>query len=83
MLLEKRLPRREEHRSANVQPDPFPVISPSRIDDGAVPDVLRRCPAGFRRVGGGGGCILSHFVVFIIVVVIVVVAVVSVANVMR
>lgn len=81
LLLEKRLPSREEHRSANVQPDPFPVISPSWIDDGAVPGVLRRCAATFRRVGGGGGRALSRFIVFVIVVI--VVAVVSVATVMR
>ena len=83
MLLEKRLPRREEHRSADVQPDPFAVIPPCRIDDGAVPEVLRRRPACFRRVSGGGGRALAHFVVFVIVVVIVDVAVVSVATVKR
>lgn len=82
MLLKKRLPRREEHRSADVQPNPFPIIPPARIDDGAVPGVLRRRPAGFRRVGGGGGHGLPRLVVFVIVVVIVV-AVVSVATVVR
>lgn len=79
MLLEKRLPGRQEHGSADVQPNPLPVISPGRIDDGAVPDVLRRRPAGFGRVGAGGGRRLSRLVVFVVVVVIVV-AVVSVAT---
>lgn len=82
LLLQKRLPRRQEHRPADVQPDPLAVVSPGRVDDGAVPDALRRRPAGFGR-GGGGGRGISRLVVFVVVVVIAVVAVVSAATLLR
>lgn len=79
MLLEQRLPRREEHRAADVQPDPLAVVPPGRVDNRAV--ALRRRPAGFR--GGGGGRALSRLAVFVVVVIVVVVAVVLLAAAVR
>lgn len=80
LLLEERLPRREEHRAANVEANPLPVVSPVRVDNRAVTDALRRRPAGFCRAGGGRGRALSRLAVFVvIVVVVIVVAVVVVA----
>lgn len=73
LLLEEGLPRREEHRAADVQPDPLPVAPPGRVDDRAVTDALRRRPARFRRGGRGGGRVLPRLVVFVVVVIIVIV----------
>ncbi|MEQ2200705.1 hypothetical protein XENOCAPTIV_001873 [Xenoophorus captivus] len=55
LLLEQGLPRCEEHRSADVQPDPLAVVPPVGVDDRAVSDALRRRPAGFGGCYGGGG----------------------------
>lgn len=80
LLLEERLPRREEHRAANVEANPLPVVPPVRVDNRAVTDTLRRRPAGFCRAGGGRGRALSRLAVFVvIIVVVIVVAVVVVA----
>ena len=79
LLLEEGLPRREEHRAADVQPDPLPVAPPGRVDDRAVADALRRRPARFRRGGRGGGRALPRLVVFVVVVIIVVVIAVAVS----
>lgn len=81
MLLEQRLPRREEHRAADVQPDPLAVVPPGRVDNRAV--ALRRRPAGFCRAGGGGGRALSRLAVFVVVVIVIVVAVVLLAAAVR
>lgn len=77
MFFEECLPRREEHRAANIQPNPLPVVPSVWVDDRAVTDALRRRPAaGFGR----GGHAVSRLAVFVvIIVVIVVVAVVVVA----
>lgn len=80
LLLEERLPRREEHRAPNVEANPLPVVPPVRVDNRAVTDALRRRPAGFCRAGGGRGRALSRLAVFVvIIVVVIVVAVVVVA----
>lgn len=75
LLLEEGLPRGEEHRAPDVQPDPLPVAPRARVDDRAVPEALRRLPAGLARAGRGGRRALSRLAVFVVVVVIVVVAV--------
>lgn len=79
LLLEERLPRREEHRAANVEPNPLPVVPPVRVDNRAVTDALRRRPAGFCRAGGRGRALSRLAVFVVIVVVVIVVAVVVVA----
>lgn len=78
LLLEEGLPRREEHRSADVQPDPLPISPAVGSDDraDAVTDALLRRPAGFCSVRGGGRA-LSRLAVFVVVVIIIVVAVVA------
>lgn len=78
LLLEERLPRREEHRAANVEANPLPVVPPVRVDNRAVTDALRRRPAGFCRAGGGRGRALSRLAVFVVIVVVVIVVAVVV-----
>lgn len=70
LLLQERLPRREEHGSADVQPDPLPV-APRR---GAVVVRRRPGPAGLGRGAGAGGAraLSSRLAVFVVVVIVVV-----------
>lgn len=78
LLLEQRLPRREEHGAADVQPDPLAAVSAGRVDRRAVAEALRRRrpSATVRGAGGGGGRALPRLAVFVVVIIIVVVAVV-------
>ena len=81
LFFEQRLPRREEHRAADVQADPFAVAPPGGVDPGAVADALRRRPArlcGGRAATAGGGrrrSVAAPLAVFVVVIVVVVVIV--------
>lgn len=65
------MPRCEEYCAADVQPDPFPVISQCRVDSRAVPDAVSSCPAR-----SGRGRILASLAIFIIIVVVVIIVII-------
>lgn len=72
LLFEQRLPRREEHGAADVQPDPLAAVSAGRVDRRAVAEALRRRRPSSAVRGGGGGRALARLAVFIVVVIVVV-----------
>jgi len=92
LLFQQGLPRREEHRAADVQADPLPAVPGSGVDPGAVPRASqRRYPAtlsrgrrsGSRGCGCGCGCrrrrrAITSLAVFVVVVIVVIVVVVVV-----
>lgn len=67
------MPRCEEHCPADIQPDPFPVISPAGVDSRAVTDALRCGPARFGGAGGGCGRTFTCLVVFVVIIIVVIV----------
>lgn len=76
MFFKKGLPCCEEHGASDVQPDPFSVVSSSRIDSRAVSDALRFRTARFGCAGGDRGRVLTSIGIFIVVIIVVIIIIV-------